>query len=148
MLKLSVEHSGYTFELEPRKAAELLKKHSGGKGSQALLMSMARDAVVKQAVKGLAGASDGERDSKQHAGPVPSPSSAEHSTEHTQSAMPSRASTGTVSSAQREIAEASIKGGLVVGKKETYLDREDGLSLDITPRPKRNGFFACFKCCS
>jgi 8-oxo-dGTP pyrophosphatase MutT (NUDIX family) len=39
-LNLSVEHSGFTFETEPRKAAEMVQLHSGGKLAEALLMSM------------------------------------------------------------------------------------------------------------
>jgi len=42
-LKLSVEHSGFEFEKDPEKAAELLKQHSGGKGSKALLMAVHRE---------------------------------------------------------------------------------------------------------
>jgi hypothetical protein len=39
-LKLSVEHSGFIFQPEPPEAAEMLKLHSGGKVSKALLMAM------------------------------------------------------------------------------------------------------------
>lgn len=42
-LKLSVEHSGFEFEKDPEKAAELLSKHSGGNGSKALLLAMQRE---------------------------------------------------------------------------------------------------------
>mmetsp|Transcript_31547 Transcript_31547/g.48049 ORF Transcript_31547/g.48049 Transcript_31547/m.48049 type:complete len:593 (+) Transcript_31547:36-1814(+) len=42
-LKLSIEHSGFEFEKDPEKSAELLKKHSGGKGSKALLMAIQRE---------------------------------------------------------------------------------------------------------
>jgi 8-oxo-dGTP pyrophosphatase MutT (NUDIX family) len=42
-LKLSVEHSGFMFEKNPERSAELLQKHSGGNGSKALLMAMQRD---------------------------------------------------------------------------------------------------------
>lgn len=38
-LRLSVEHSGFTFQPEPAVAAEMLKLHSGGKCSEALLMA-------------------------------------------------------------------------------------------------------------
>lgn len=43
-VKFSVEHSGFTFEKDPKKAVEMLKLHSGGVCSQALSMAMARDA--------------------------------------------------------------------------------------------------------
>ena len=43
MLKLSMEHSSWTFEKEPTVAAELLTDHSGGKVSEALLMAMGRE---------------------------------------------------------------------------------------------------------
>jgi hypothetical protein len=42
-LKLSDEHTGFTFQPEPREAAEMLKLHSGGKVTEALLMAMERD---------------------------------------------------------------------------------------------------------
>lgn len=42
-LTLSVEHSGFVFEPEPAVAADLLKHHSGGHISEALLMAMNRD---------------------------------------------------------------------------------------------------------
>jgi 8-oxo-dGTP pyrophosphatase MutT (NUDIX family) len=42
MLKVSIEHSGWTFEKDPNKSAELLAVHSGGTGATALRMSMAR----------------------------------------------------------------------------------------------------------
>jgi hypothetical protein len=45
-LKLSVEHSGFTFQSEPKKAAEMIKLHSGGKTSEALLMAMDKESVV------------------------------------------------------------------------------------------------------
>ena len=35
-LKLSVEHSGFTFEKDPQKAMEMLHLHSGGKVAEAL----------------------------------------------------------------------------------------------------------------
>ena len=38
-LRLSVEHSGFIFQPEPSVAAEMLKHHSGGKCSEALLMA-------------------------------------------------------------------------------------------------------------
>jgi hypothetical protein len=41
-LKLSHEHQGFSFEKDPVKAAEMLKDHSGGSGSEALMMAMAR----------------------------------------------------------------------------------------------------------
>ena len=44
-LKLSTEHSGFTFEKDPAKSVQLLKAHSGGKGSQALLMAMSRNVI-------------------------------------------------------------------------------------------------------
>lgn len=40
-LKVSHEHSGWTFEKDPNKSAELLAVHSGGTGATALRMSMA-----------------------------------------------------------------------------------------------------------
>ena len=42
-LRIGVEHSGFTFEGDPKKAAELLKKHSGGVPSKALTLAMVRD---------------------------------------------------------------------------------------------------------
>ena len=42
-LKLSKEHSGFTFIQEPRRAADMLHHHSGGKCSDALLMAMSAD---------------------------------------------------------------------------------------------------------
>jgi hypothetical protein len=42
-LKLSHEHQGFCFEKDPVKAAEMLKNHSGGSGSEALMMAMARN---------------------------------------------------------------------------------------------------------
>lgn len=42
-LKLSIEHSGFEFEKNPERSAELLKQHSGGNGSKALMMAMQRD---------------------------------------------------------------------------------------------------------
>ena len=42
-LKLSNEHSGFTFVSEPARAAEMLRHHSGGKCSDALLMAMSSD---------------------------------------------------------------------------------------------------------
>lgn len=41
-LKLSVEHSGFTFQPEPEEAVEMLKQHSGGKVSEALHMAIKR----------------------------------------------------------------------------------------------------------
>jgi len=38
MLRLSHEHSGFTFEKDFHNAAKLIEKHSGGKCSKALLM--------------------------------------------------------------------------------------------------------------
>lgn len=40
MLKVSIEHSGYTFEKNLNKAATLIQKHSGGKCAQALLAAL------------------------------------------------------------------------------------------------------------
>jgi hypothetical protein len=45
-LKLSVEHSGFTFQSEPKEAAEMIKLHSGGKMSEALLMAMEKESVA------------------------------------------------------------------------------------------------------
>jgi len=42
-LKLSKEHSGFVFEKDPEKAAELVEKHSGGKGTEAIVMALSRD---------------------------------------------------------------------------------------------------------
>ena len=42
-LKLSHEHQGFCFEKDPIKAAEMLKDHSGGSGSEALMMAMTRN---------------------------------------------------------------------------------------------------------
>jgi hypothetical protein len=42
-LKLSSEHQGFCFERDPIKAAEMLKNHSGGNGSKALMMAMSRN---------------------------------------------------------------------------------------------------------
>jgi 8-oxo-dGTP pyrophosphatase MutT (NUDIX family) len=42
-LKLSIEHSGFVFEKDPEISANLLKSHSGGHGSKALLMAMERE---------------------------------------------------------------------------------------------------------
>jgi hypothetical protein len=40
---LSHEHQGFTFEPDPKRAAEMIRHHSGGKGSEALLMALKRD---------------------------------------------------------------------------------------------------------
>jgi 8-oxo-dGTP pyrophosphatase MutT (NUDIX family) len=45
-LKLSHEHSGFTFEPEPSRAAVLLKHHSWGKCSEAPLMAMKQDVTA------------------------------------------------------------------------------------------------------
>ncbi|KAL7564295.1 hypothetical protein ACA910_014357 [Epithemia clementina (nom. ined.)] len=42
-LLMSHEHSGFTFVLEPTRAAEMLIHHSGGKCSEALLMAMGKE---------------------------------------------------------------------------------------------------------
>lgn len=44
-LRLSFEHSGFIFQPEPEVAADMLKLHSGGKVSAALLMAMGRSIV-------------------------------------------------------------------------------------------------------
>lgn len=46
-MRISHEHSGFTFEPEPSKAAEMVKLHSGGKVSEALLMSMSPSSLVE-----------------------------------------------------------------------------------------------------
>lgn len=45
-LRLSHEHTGFTFEKEPEKAIELMQHHSGGKVSEALRMAFR--AIVAQ----------------------------------------------------------------------------------------------------
>jgi hypothetical protein len=45
-LKVSVEHSGFTFQSEPKEAAEMIKLHSGGKMSEALLMAMEKESFA------------------------------------------------------------------------------------------------------
>lgn len=45
-LKLSIEHSGFLFQPEPTEAADMLKLHSGGKVSEALLMAMDKDSSI------------------------------------------------------------------------------------------------------
>ena len=47
-IKYSIEHSGFDFENDPNVSVQKLKKHSGGIPSQALSMSMARDAHKSQ----------------------------------------------------------------------------------------------------
>jgi len=48
LLKLSREHQGFCFEKDPTKAAEMLRSHSGGKGSEALLMAMSKNMLVNE----------------------------------------------------------------------------------------------------
>jgi hypothetical protein len=50
-LKVSHEHSGWTFEKNPNKSAELLAVHSGGTGATALRMSMARGGTGMEEMK-------------------------------------------------------------------------------------------------
>ena len=38
-IRLSMEHTGFTFEQKPERAIQLLQYHSGGKISQALKMA-------------------------------------------------------------------------------------------------------------
>jgi 8-oxo-dGTP pyrophosphatase MutT (NUDIX family) len=63
MLKVSIEHSGWTFEKDPNKSAEMLAVHSGGTGAAALRMSMARG--------GVAGMEQGQSKDKQQQGGDP-----------------------------------------------------------------------------
>jgi len=63
-VKFSVEHSGFTFEKDPKKSIAMLKLHSGGVCSQALSMAMARDAhksssKARPAVAAATGSYDG-----------------------------------------------------------------------------------------
>jgi hypothetical protein len=39
-IKISHEHAGFTFQPDPKEAAEMLKLHSGGKPSEVLFMAL------------------------------------------------------------------------------------------------------------
>ena len=60
-LKLSHEHSGWTFEKDPNKSAELLAVHSGGTGATALRMSMALGGTGMEEMKLIAEKTDDQQ---------------------------------------------------------------------------------------
>ena len=53
-----MEHQGWTFEKDPNKSAEMIAVHSGGQGSIALRMSMARGSSRLEETKPAAGTKD------------------------------------------------------------------------------------------
>jgi len=156
-LKLSDEHSGFMFEPNAIRAAELLRLHSGGKCSNALLMAMSHDEGAplttpdhhKTPVK------------EEVAGSLLYPTAVEDTPLRAESATPEMASATTSSTTTTTLDHPLLgkpdiqeKGeSMVLGPDECLetsdVDdpyREDGGQhvLDVFPQPEKKSLFCCF----
>ena len=122
-LKLSVEHSGFLFQPEPREAADMLKQHSGGKVREALLMAMERDEST------------------------PSPVNRKRATE----APIASAAAATPDGKTDSIAPAPSSGAVEASsiRRRSKRDKDgthsrDAVAVDLFPQPEKKGLFCCF----
>jgi len=167
-LKLSHEHSGFTFEADPSKAADMLEHHSGGKCAKALRMAMSNSgdktesgnkAPVSPDVKVESSAAQSKTDSIDGPEQITS-THIEHTDKDVVSAavvvQPKSETVEEVEARSTEPApnashDASapraleFPSGTDIQHFETLDSSEySGQDLDVFPKPKKKGFLCCF----
>lgn len=127
MLKLSEEHSGFKFQKEPRDAAELLKKHSGGVGSEALLMALVR--------------SKGNNNNNNN-GPAAAAAAVKSTNEN-------GGEKATTRSLVHHTNDGTNEPSIAIDRnmESTITEEINEEDIDLLPKHKRNMLFACFECC-
>lgn len=159
-LQLSVEHSGWMFQPEPSESAELLKLHSGGKVTEALLMAKEKDnnnnamGANKQQERGGAEAGPPvdaiQTTSPSTATAVEPPGDVENAVIHM------KRSDSEEAVAPERSAVSSLDGSTMsgTGRRRGKRDRDKSkpiidsvVDLNVPPKPEKKNMFCCFKFC-
>ena len=148
-MKLSIEHSGFKFENDPKKSAEPLKKHSGVHGSKASLMAVERDKKDEQ-VDGSIGTDEEPPDNED--------SDAESETKDSPVdllLLPKERSKASLMAVERDEKDEQVDGP--IGKKKELPDndgtdaesetKDSPVDVLLSPRERDLSCFRCFGFC-